>query len=1411
MVRSSLTRSIATLGVLLGLVAGCDQQQSMDPGNKPNTEHFSIAITPDRDSVDVGATVALNATVLDARGAARTDQAIRWSSLTPNVASVDGVGLVTGIAVGDARIVATVGQGAQVAADTATVLVQAGQVFLTIVPGMAEITLGDSVQLEATLLAPTGSVRGLNAQWSTSDETIAPITEDGIVVSLQPGDVTFTAVVNGLTATAQARVIQNVPTSISVTPANSGLNPGESVQLTAWVRDSRGKLIRNANVRWSSSASEVAAVTMDGLVIARQKGAAFITATIDNRKASASVNVFAVPAAGVTITAPSNTVPVGGRMQAVATARDADGNILTARQVAWSSSNPSVAQVASDGTISGLTIGNTTINAIIDGQIGTLPISVVGSAPASIAIVPASATISLGKTAQLIAEVRDQGGNVLPGQPISWSSGNSAIATVSSNGLVTGVGAGTANITATSGSFSTTASVTVISAAVSSVAVSPSAAQLQIGGTQQLSAVVTSNGNVVPNAAVSWSSSNPAVISVSSAGLATGVSPGSATVTATSSGASGSASLTVSAPAPAQVATVTVTFNSQSIAVGQSTQATATARDANGNVLTGRTVVWSSDDLILASVSATGLVTAIAAGSPLIVAKVDGVPGWATLTVTAPAPLPVYSVQLTLNPTSITAGQTSASTVTLRDSLGTVLTGRTIGWSSSKPNVASVGLGGVVTGIAAGAATITATSAGKSGNAGLTVAGSTTIPSVATVTVTAAATNLTPGQTTQATAVAKDSAGNVLGGQTIAWATSNAAAATVSANGLVSAVAAGSTTIIATAGGKTGSMVINVAAPATASVVVSAPSSSVAVGQTMQASAVVKDASGNAIPGALVFWSSSNASVAAVSLTGVITGVSVGTANITASNSGKSGSVAVTVTAPQPPPPTGSVPSITPALPQASVNIGMPTSTRTLLVNAGGNLQAALDSAKRGDEIVLQAGATFTGNFELKTKPGTTANGWIVVRSSALAQLPPLGQRIDPALHASLMPKIVTPNVLPAIQTAYSQSGNNGWRLVGLEIAVAPGAAIAPNIQQGIVLFGQGDQSENTVAKLPYNLILDRSYVHGQSNTNVKRCVALNSGAAAIIGSQLLECHGKGFDSQAAAGWNGTGPFLIENNRLEAAGEVIMFGGSIAPISGLVASDIVIRHNYLTRPLSWKGVFTVKNLFELKNAQRVLFEENALDNHWVDAQQGPAVVLGTADNPCTWCIVQDVTFRWNHLDNVSDAFNIFSHYGNAQPMRRVQISQTLVTNLGSAAVGGYGRAFLLQDDVNDLWIEQTTAVARQNYVMFVGTGTLAKQRFTFRNNIGGGALYNWFSSSGQGDAASKASLVSGYLIAGNGFIGGVPTTTVPTGSKTVSSLSAVSFVNPVWPSGNWALGSSSSFNGSGVDYNTLQAKLLNVR
>jgi hypothetical protein len=154
--------------------------------------------------------------------------------------------------------------------------------------------------------------------------------------------------------------------------------------------------------------------------------------------------------------------------------------------------------------------------------------------------------------------------------------------------------------------------------------------------------------------------------------------------------------------------------------------------------------------------------------------------------------------------------------------------------------------------------------------------------------------------------------------------------------------------------------------------------------------------------------------------------------------------------------------------------------------------------------------------------------------------------------------------------------------------------------------------------------------------------VALNSGRTQITDSYIVECHGKGFDSQAVGGWNGPGPYKIVNNALQGAGENLFFGGADPGIPGLVPSDIEIRRNYLYTPVAWKGVWTKKNLFELKNAARVLVEGNVFDGSWGDGQNGEGLAFKSSNQSggCRWCRTTDVTFRRNLVRNVSTGANL---------------------------------------------------------------------------------------------------------------------------------------------------------------------------
>lgn len=259
------------------------------------------------------------------------------------------------------------------------------------------------------------------------------------------------------------------------------------------------------------------------------------------------------------------------------------------------------------------------------------------------------------------------------------------------------------------------------------------------------------------------------------------------------------------------VAAVSVTLPSPSLVAGQTGQAVATPRDATGAPLTNRPIVWQSSSPAIASVSDAGLISAATPGTTVISATSEGMRGEGSLSVMALPPVPVATVSVTLSPSSLVVGQTANATATLRDAGGTDLTGRAVSWSSSNAGVASVNSNGVVTAVSAGSTNIVATSEGKNGSAALTV--TVTLAPVASVTVSPATASVPIGQTRQFSATLRDAAGIVLSGRTITWTSNSTAVATVSASGLVTAIAAGPATITATSESINGTASVTVTVP----------------------------------------------------------------------------------------------------------------------------------------------------------------------------------------------------------------------------------------------------------------------------------------------------------------------------------------------------------------------------------------------------------------------------------------------------------------------------------------------------------------------------------------------------------------------------------------------------------------------
>ena len=380
-----------------------------------------------------------------------------------------------------------------------------------------------------------------------------------------------------------------------------------------------------------------------------------------------------------------------------------------------------------------------------------------------------------------------------------------------------------------------------------------------------------------------------------------------------------------------------------------------------------------------------------------------------------------------------------------------------------------------------------------------------------------------------------------------------------------------------------------------------------------------------------------------------------------------------------------------------------PAPGSVISVPAGGDFQQALNSAKCGETIQLQAGAVYTGNFHLPAQTCDDAH-WIIIRTSTPdSNLPAEGTRISPCYAgvASLPSRPAfhctsTNNVMPKIQFGGIGSGpiifENGashYRFIGVEITRTPGSGMVYNL----AVRDQGASANH--------IIFDRCWIHGTPQDETERGVMMSGTQyIAVVDSYLSDFHcvsqsGSCVDAQAIAGGAGdvaSGPFKILDNFLEGAAENVLFGGGEATVT---PADIEIRYNHFFKPLIWKAgqpgfvggrdghPFIVKNLFELKNAQRVLFEGNDLENTWGGFSQfGFGIALGPknqaigAQDVCPICQVTDITIRYTKISHVGGGLQlgngVSANGGVPLAGGRYSIHDVTIDDIDANFYDGYG-------------------------------------------------------------------------------------------------------------------------------------------
>jgi len=773
---SSGAAGVATVnssGVVTGVSAGAatiSYAVTNSCGTSVATSSMTVGAAPDAGTVTGGGTICQGATTSLSDGVSGG----AWTSSAPGVATVNSAGVVTGVSVGSAAIAYTVtnscGSSAATASITVSPLPDAGTIA-----GVTTVCAGSSVSLND---CAAGGV------WSSGATGTATVGATGVVTGVSAGVTTISYTVTNScgTATATAGItVSPMPDAGTIT-GGTNVCAGSSTTLNDGV----------SGGVWTSGAAGTATVNSGGAVTGVAAGVATISYTVTNSCGTASsttsIVVNALPDAG-TISG-SSTICAGSTTTL--------GNCAAGG--AWSSSATSVATVSSGGVVTAVSAGASTISYTVTNSCGTATATKAISVNAMSASLTGPGSVDVGTTIPLVVS----GG--------SWSSSDMSVATVDASGIVTGVNGGSATISYSFSngcfSFVTTKVITV-----NNVTIAPITGVLHacVGNTTTL-ADVTAGGT--------WASDNTAVATVSSAGLVTGISAGTATISYSAAGSVVMAIVTIDMlPAPIS-------------GLGLCAGMTSTLTDAVG----GGT--WGISSTTIATInSSTGVVTA------------GTTTGTALVTYTLSTGCVITGVlSVNANPASITGTTTvcAGGTTTLADATG----GGT--WSSSDGATAAVGTTGVVTGISAGTATISYTLG-------------TGCYATATVSVNAA-----PSTITGSLIVCQGSTstlGNTVSGGT--WSSSNTGVAAIDVNtGVVTGVTGGTARITyTTAAGCFTSVVatVNAIQPITGI-------TTICLGNT----STLSDATTGGT------WSSSNATVASVgATTGVVTGASIGAATIT--------------------------------------------------------------------------------------------------------------------------------------------------------------------------------------------------------------------------------------------------------------------------------------------------------------------------------------------------------------------------------------------------------------------------------------------------------------------------------------------------------------------------------------------------
>jgi len=902
-----------------------------EPGT--NATLVSVAVTPTLSTAAVGTKVILQATGLYSDNSTRDLTATAtWTSDNPSLASVVA-GVVSAVAPGTANIMAAqdgLTGSAKITIPTATVQT------LTVTPATATAAIQGTVAFKAVVTLSDATTQDVTATatWSSSSTTVASISNAGIATGVAAGTSTVRAAVGTISGTAQLTITSATLVSIAVTPTNPTLGIGVTAPFIATGSFSDGTVSDvSSSATFSSSAPTIA--TLDPATHSAKTlsaGTTTISASIGMISGSTTLTVTAATLNSIAVTPAMSTLAINGHTSLTATGTYSDNSTADLTQsVTWQSSSAAIATASnatgSKGTVTGLSGGTATITAALGNVSGSASVTVTAAALVSITISPANPSLPVGTTTTLTAQgTYSDGSSVDITNTVTWSSDTTTVATIGNaagaQGVVTALTIGTTSVHATLGKVSASTTVTVTAAKLVSITVTPANPTLPAGTNQALTATAKYSDATTTDVTTSavWTSSAVAVATVSNAtgsqGEVSAVAQGTSTVKATLNGVSGSTTVTVSAPTLKQVVVSPI---AGSVRAGQTLRYTATAIYSNNTQRAlNQGVTWASSDTAIATLAAGGggpagggeVATGVAVGTTTISATFQGVVGSTTLTVTSAT---VTAISVTpLNPTlTVNATQAFVATAIYSDNTTQNVTAQAT-WVSSDPAVAQVttagrggpgggGARGTVTAVAPGTSIISATLNGLSGSSTVTVSAATLV----SISLTPSEPSVALGTQLNftATGIYSDNSSQPLTGRAT-WISSTPSVASIStangSRGQALALTSGTTTISASYQGITGSTLLTVSSATLKTIQITPFSPTLPIGfaTNLAATGIYSDNTSRDLT-PLVSWSSSGANIASVSdaagSRGLLTPITAGSATITASYQGVSGTDAITV------------------------------------------------------------------------------------------------------------------------------------------------------------------------------------------------------------------------------------------------------------------------------------------------------------------------------------------------------------------------------------------------------------------------------------------------------------------------------------------------------------------------------------